>query len=315
MKPFIRNLALNLWLFLIMPNLLVSQELSLSETVTYINSKLNTPYRGYAGFKQSYNLQFSSQACMFKLECITTRPIDNSYKGGKLIYTYEFRPDEVEITFIKPKGMSGPIISISCPNFCSKKTTDSEFPSNNESGTSAYISIEYNDDVLLHERVYNAFVHLQNIYESQPCYKPFQSSDPFDNRSSVISQKTIPLIQNRDLTYSVRVKIGRGEYLFILDSGAADVLISKNVFTDLISNGTLTYESFISNREYINANGIVTSMPVYRLSSLQIGQYEIKNIECAVSKSTENIMLLGQSVLSRLGKISIDYKKHCIIIN
>ena len=44
------------------------------------------------------------------------------------------------------------------------------------------------------------------------------------------------------------------------------------------------------------------------IRNLKIGDFEIKDVEASISNSIEAPLLLGQSALSKLEKIQIDYK-------
>lgn len=47
---------------------------------------------------------------------------------------------------------------------------------------------------------------------------------------------------------------------------------------------------------------------------VNFGGLELKNVKASIVRNQKAPLLLGQSVLSRLGKIEIDYKQQCLII-
>lgn len=98
----------------------------------------------------------------------------------------------------------------------------------------------------------------------------------------------------------------------ILDSGAADVSIAPEVALTLIRTGTINKTDLLSGKVYRFADGSTAKSERFNLKSIKIGNKEFKNIPCIIAKSIEAPMLLGQSLLMRLGKYTIDYKKGVI---
>jgi len=101
---------------------------------------------------------------------------------------------------------------------------------------------------------------------------------------------------------------------FVLDSGASDLLISKELGDYLKNSGLISDKDFIQHNNYIDASGRINRLEVYNLRTVQIGDVILKNVQCAIS-NTQNIeLLLGQSVLEKLGNYEIDYNSNQLII-
>ena len=99
----------------------------------------------------------------------------------------------------------------------------------------------------------------------------------------------------------------------IFDSGAADVSISPDVALTLIKTGTITAEDWLSGNYYQLGDGSVVKSERFILRSVQVGNHIVMNVRCSISKSIKAPMLLGQSVLERLGKYTVDYEKGVVI--
>lgn len=100
---------------------------------------------------------------------------------------------------------------------------------------------------------------------------------------------------------------------FIFDAGAADVSISSDVALTLIRTGTLKNEDFIGSETYKFADGSTAKSKVFLIKEIQIGNKKVFNIKASISNSLTAPLLLGQSVLNKFGKVTIDYKNEIIL--
>lgn len=116
-------------------------------------------------------------------------------------------------------------------------------------------------------------------------------------------------------TYDIPVELnGVLKISFIFDSGASDVTISPDIALTLIKTGTITDNDFIGKQQYRFANGATATSEVFILHEIKIGDYKIKNVRASISNSINAPMLLGQSMLQRIGKFTIDNTNHTLTI-
>jgi len=99
---------------------------------------------------------------------------------------------------------------------------------------------------------------------------------------------------------------------FILDTGASLVSISSVEADFLAKSGTLTQSDVIGIENFVLANGAVEEGYVIQLKSIQIGSRVINDVEATIDPNQSAPLLLGQSLLERFGKVSIDYKNGVI---
>jgi aspartyl protease family protein len=99
----------------------------------------------------------------------------------------------------------------------------------------------------------------------------------------------------------------------ILDSGAADLMLTPKVANILIRNGTLTEDDFLPGQVYRLADGSRKKHMRARLRSVTIGTRTFRDITFSISDSDNSPMLLGQSLLERLGKYTIDYRNGVLL--
>ena len=93
---------------------------------------------------------------------------------------------------------------------------------------------------------------------------------------------------------------------FIFDTGASDVTLSMVEATFMMKNGYLSRNDVVGKQRYMNAEGDVNVGTVINLKKVSFGELELNNVRASVVRSQKAPLLLGQSVLSRLGKIEID---------
>ena len=101
---------------------------------------------------------------------------------------------------------------------------------------------------------------------------------------------------------------------FIFDTGASKVTISSIEATFMYKNGYLSASDFGNSEYFSTASGEVTEGTVVTLRTVEIGGVKLSNVRATVVHNQNAPLLLGQSALSRLGKIEIDNLNNCINI-
>ena len=123
----------------------------------------------------------------------------------------------------------------------------------------------------------------------------------------------IPFTKDMGLT---KVKCTINELLlhFVFDTGAADVTMSLVEATFMLKNDYLKPDDFIGTARYIDANGDITEGAVVNLRHVNLGGVELSNVRASIVKNQKAPLLLGQSVLGRLGSIEIDNNRSVLRI-
>jgi clan AA aspartic protease (TIGR02281 family) len=98
--------------------------------------------------------------------------------------------------------------------------------------------------------------------------------------------------------------------MFVLDSGAGDVQITRKAALDLALAGELVATG--RTTAFVTATGATNVQPVYLLRSLTVGERTVTNVECNVTYDGDP--LLGQSFLDRLSSWSIDNAKQTLVL-
>lgn len=123
----------------------------------------------------------------------------------------------------------------------------------------------------------------------------------------------IPFTRKGGVT-QVKCNINGLPLYFIFDTGAADVVMSRVEATFMFKNNYLSPGDVIGKARYMDANGDVNIGTVLNIKKIEFGGLELENVRASVVESTNAPLLLGQSVLNRLGKIEIDYDRSVLKI-
>lgn len=93
---------------------------------------------------------------------------------------------------------------------------------------------------------------------------------------------------------------------FVFDTGAADVTMSMVETNFMLKNDYIKPDDIVGSARYMDANGDITEGTVVNLRNVNFGGLELDNVRASVVRNQKAPLLLGQSVLGRLGKIEID---------
>lgn len=93
---------------------------------------------------------------------------------------------------------------------------------------------------------------------------------------------------------------------FVFDTGAADVTLSMVEANFMIKNDYIKQDDIVGSARYVDANGDISEGTLVNLRKVDFGGLELDNVRASVVRNQKAPLLLGQSVLGRLGKIEID---------
>jgi clan AA aspartic protease (TIGR02281 family) len=93
---------------------------------------------------------------------------------------------------------------------------------------------------------------------------------------------------------------------FVIDSGASDITLPKDVYQTLIRSGTLTKADYIGTAQFGIADGSEVKGIKFKLASFQVGNQVLTDVVASVMPSDSATPLLGLSFLSRFQSWAID---------
>lgn len=189
------------------------------------------------------------------------------------------------------------------------------------------IRMERNDEALEYlrqafEHGYHNFAHIADDYDLDPVRELPEFRELIDeaqrkfleeNSISTLSEPTaaetvtteVPMTRDSGI-YKVACTINDLPLSFYFDTGAADVTISSVEALFMLKNGFLNTKDVAGTTHYTDANGDISEGTVILLRKVEFGGLTLENVKASVVHNQKAPLLLGQTVLGRLGKIEID---------
>lgn len=144
--------------------------------------------------------------------------------------------------------------------------------------------------------------------------KPEAEEDPAtDTEQWVEKVVEVPFVKSGGVT-KVKCEINGLPLSFIFDTGASIVSISSLEATFMYKNDYLTAKDIIGKSAFVDANGDISVGTIINLNKVTFGGLELENVSASVVSNDKAPLLLGQSVLNRLGKVEIDNEKSVLKI-
>lgn len=113
---------------------------------------------------------------------------------------------------------------------------------------------------------------------------------------------------------NVKCKINDLPLYFVFDTGASTVSLSMVEATFMMKNGYLDKKDVVGSQYFQDANGNVSEGTIINIRQVDFGGLKLENVRASVVRNQKAPLLLGQTVLGRLGKIEIDNTNHLLKI-
>lgn len=123
---------------------------------------------------------------------------------------------------------------------------------------------------------------------------------------SITHAQTVVQMVKRNGVYYVGGKVDGIPMDFIFDTGASEVSISLIEASFLVKQGKLSKGDFVGYNSYADANGGVSIGMKIILRQFEVGGVILKDVEAGVVQNLDAPLLLGGTVLNRLGRFTID---------
>lgn len=140
---------------------------------------------------------------------------------------------------------------------------------------------------------------------------PLLNKEEIEKREN---SKTIQMTRKYGGTFTIACKVNDLPLNFIFDTGASDVSISMTEALFMFKNGYLSEKDITGTEYYSIANGEIQEGTTINLKKLEFGEFVLYNVRASISNELKAPLLLGQSALSKLGKIVIDYSEETLTI-
>ena len=113
----------------------------------------------------------------------------------------------------------------------------------------------------------------------------------------------------------VKCAINGIELHFVFDTGASVVSMSDVEASFMFKNGYISKNDIIGSSNFMTASGKIEEGTIINIKKVDFGGLTLENIRASVVKNQHAPLLLGQTVLGRLGKIEIDNNNHVLRIS
>lgn len=148
----------------------------------------------------------------------------------------------------------------------------------------------------------------QNLESNETTHQRRDHSEKLD-----VSRHIIPL-SNESGVYFLYAEVNEVPMKFIFDTGASTISMSLTEAQFLYKQSLLTDEDFKGTVNFQDANGCISEGLIVNLKKVKIGDVVLRDVSASIVGNQEAPLLLGQSALKRLGRISIDYQANQLII-
>lgn len=115
--------------------------------------------------------------------------------------------------------------------------------------------------------------------------------------------------------YLVPITVNGLSLRFIFDTGASSISLSSAEAMVMLRQGRISEEDIVGQQKFQDATGGVSVGTIIRLRTVEIGGIVLENVEASVVDNIQAPLLLGQSALSKFGKVTINYNNNTIEFN
>ncbi|ESU21377.1 hypothetical protein FCR2A7T_05500 [Flavobacterium cauense R2A-7] len=310
----------------------IAQELTIDETMNYINSKIGNVSR-VLSLKPGGELMLTEYVADFWFDRanLTSDEIDNRIKNQNykmlLFKTTTFSIDDIDFYnkgFIKQSLSTGAdfYTQIFCSSGnagCIHQTTYDKYGQRISSDNTSELDISFHSKDT-NDKIFNSLRYLISLAKEDIKYQKFDN-DPFANKNFKNSNNVISAnsksnkiqLTSANGVYKIWVEISGIRKSFVLDTGASEISISQSVEKELISKNLLQKTDYLEPALYRIADGSIVICRRAKLKQVKVGNITIKNVITSVSIS-ETPLLLGRNFLDNFQKWSIDNKSKILTL-
>jgi clan AA aspartic protease (TIGR02281 family) len=121
-----------------------------------------------------------------------------------------------------------------------------------------------------------------------------------------MSSSITVIMNKRNSVYYVHCKINGLKADFVFDTGAGAISLSSDFAKRLVDMGVLSDNDITGRGKSMIADGNTTDVLVVNIKDVEIGGLHLNNVIATIKQQQNAPLLLGQSAIEKLGKITID---------
>lgn len=179
-----------------------------------------------------------------------------------------------------------------------------------EKGYRSFSHID-NDYDLNNLRTMPEFIELYNTYKQKYDKRRIIEKEDKEFTEEIVE---VPFTQEGGV-YKVKCSINNLPLYFIFDTGASVVSISNLDAAFMFKNNYLSQKDIEGTQRFSTADGNISEGTIINLNKVEFGGLSLTNIKASVVNSQQAPLLLGQSVLKKLGRYEIDNDRKVIKIH
>ena len=139
-------------------------------------------------------------------------------------------------------------------------------------------------------------------------WKPADSADI----KPTFSSDSVPVISVMGM-HKIKITIGNETRIWMIDSGASDLLVSDEFIKLLKQQKVITELSFMGEGYASMANNSRVLCKRYKVNNVRIGRYTIDNVILSSSPGVKEF-LMGKSLLNKFSSWTIDNKNNLLVL-
>ena len=154
------------------------------------------------------------------------------------------------------------------------------------------------------------------VAEEQTAYYDERDSrqQEYDEEKSIRKGTKVRMEQESGV-YMVPITVNGLHLRFIFDTGASSICLSSAEAMVMYRQGKITDDDFLGQQHFQDATGNISVGTMVRLKTVEIGGIVLHNVEATIVDNIQAPLLLGQTALSKFGKVTIDYNNNVIEFN
>lgn len=157
--------------------------------------------------------------------------------------------------------------------------------------------------------------HKPNAYDSSRSTNNIEQRSQADIPERKVKEHTKVRMEKAGGVYLVPIKVNGLDLKFIFDTGASSICLSSAEALVMYRQGQITQDDFVGQQQFQDATGGISVGTIIRLHTVEIGGIVLTNVEANVVDNIQAPLLLGQTALSKFGKVTIDYNNNTIEFN
>ena len=147
--------------------------------------------------------------------------------------------------------------------------------------------------------------NMKRLVELEDKLSIYDNSKGYPNANE-FSGTTVIMMRKMNSVYYVPCKINGLKSDFVYDTGAGMISLSSSFAKQLVEMGRLSEKDIVGKANSVIADGSVSQVLVANIKDVEIGGLHLYDVKATIKDQLNAPLLLGQSAIEKLGKVTID---------